>query len=170
MLRIMEMRRTPNQQAPAMNYARKRAGAFSLVELLVVIAVVAVLAALILTSVVAAKKRARQAHCAHNLRQLGLAAQVFVTDNHVYPLAVNPNYSQGGYVEHQTAWTTALQGILARGDPVHPHSTNGIDKWVCVCPAATRPSNLADSLIYVSYGYNDNGLSTRGTSLGLGGQ
>jgi len=53
---------------------------------------------------------------------------------------------------------------------VHPHSTNGIDKWVCVCPAATRPSNLADSLIYVSYGYNDNGLSTRGTSLGLGGQ
>jgi prepilin-type processing-associated H-X9-DG protein len=133
-------------------------------------AVVAVLAALILAGIVAAKKRVRQAHCAHNVGQIGLCVQLFVTDNHVYPLAVNPNYSKGEYPEHQTVWMTALEALLARGRPFAPSLTEPIGKGVWLCPSASRPSSFPDWRGYVSYGYNPYGLSTRGTSLGLGGQ
>jgi dienelactone hydrolase len=124
----------------------------------------------ILTGIVAANKKVKQAQCAHNVGEFGLAVQVFVTDNHVYPLVVNPKYFKSAYPEHQTVWTTALQGILARGDLVHPNSTNDQGEGIWVCPAASRPDSFPDSLVFVSYGYNDDGLSTRETSLGLGGQ
>lgn len=137
---------------------------------MVVIAVIAVLAALILVGVGAAKKRVHQAHCAHNVSQLGLGVQLFVTDNHVYPLTVNLNYSKGEYLEHQTAWMTALEAELARGHPFEASVTKPIGKGVWLCPAASRPSNFPEWRGYVSYGYNDDGLSTRGTSYGLGGQ
>ena len=109
---------------------REKARAFSLIELLVVIAVIAVLAALILTGTVVAKKKAQQAQCAHNVCQLGLAVQVFVSDNHVYPLAANPSIFKDGYSEQDGAWVTALEGILDRGEPVHPGSINFMDKGI----------------------------------------
>jgi prepilin-type processing-associated H-X9-DG protein/prepilin-type N-terminal cleavage/methylation domain-containing protein len=143
---------------------------FTLVELLVVIAIIAVLTALVLTGVVAAKKRVAQAQCAHNVTQLGLGVQLFVADNHVYPLTVNPKYREGLYPEHQTAWMTAIRGVLARGDPVHPNSTNAQGEGIWICPAAPRPGNFPEWQGFVSYGYNDYGLSTRESSLGLGGQ
>src|ERR1022692_3183373 len=147
-----------------------RRGGFTLIELLVVIAVIALLAALILTGIVAAKKRVQQAQCAHNVRQLGLAVQVFVTDNHVYPLAVNPSIFKGGYSEHNGAWMAALEGILTREVLAHPGSTNFWLKGIWLCPSAPRPSIFPDWQVYGSYGYNWWGLSTRGTSLGLGGR
>jgi len=128
------------------------------------------LAALILTGIVAAKKRVQQAQCAHNVRQLGLAVQIFVTDNHVYPLAANPSIFKGGYSEHNGAWMTALEGVLARRDPIHPSPTNSLLQGIWLCPSASRPSSFPDFYLYLSYGYNEYGLSTRATSLGLGGQ
>ena len=59
--------------------------AFTLIELLVVIAIIAVLIALLLPAVQAAREAARRAQCVNNLKQLGLAAQNYVSSNNVFP-------------------------------------------------------------------------------------
>lgn len=59
----------------------RRPAGFTLVELLVVIAIIAVLAALLLPSLSRARQKAFQAGCCSNLRQIGTALQMWVSDN-----------------------------------------------------------------------------------------
>jgi len=55
--------------------------AFTLVELLVVIAVIGILAALLLPVLSRAKEQARAARCLSDLRQVGVAFELFLQDN-----------------------------------------------------------------------------------------
>jgi prepilin-type processing-associated H-X9-DG protein len=60
---------------------RDRSVAFTLVELLVTVAIIAVIGAMLLPSLNKSKTSAQRAQCAGNLRQLGLAAQMYWDDN-----------------------------------------------------------------------------------------
>jgi prepilin-type N-terminal cleavage/methylation domain-containing protein/prepilin-type processing-associated H-X9-DG protein len=60
---------------------RNHKTAFTLIELLVVIAIIAILAAILFPVFAQARESARQASCASNMRQLGLAMRMYVTDN-----------------------------------------------------------------------------------------
>ncbi|MBM3840939.1 MAG: prepilin-type N-terminal cleavage/methylation domain-containing protein [Verrucomicrobia bacterium] len=97
--------------------SRSNSDGFTLIELLVVIAVIAVLAALLLPSLLSAKAAGQSARCRGNLRQVGLALQMYVHENTHYPLLAtrqNPALPEGAkwyddlkpYLVHK--WTNDL--------------------------------------------------------------
>ena len=69
-----------------MNTQRRRA--FTLIELLIVVAIIAILAALIFPSFSSAREDARQKSCSSNLREIGLAVQMYRIEEREYPMSL----------------------------------------------------------------------------------
>ena len=132
-------------------------------ELLVVIAIIGILAALLLTAVSQAKGRALRIQCANNVRQMGQAIQMFIGDNHSYPLI---------WTRHPDNTSTLWEGTLSRSELDIPTRTekppNYPQPGIWHCPAAYAPKGYDG---YSDYGYNAYGISTRTDTnpLGLGG-
>ncbi|HEX3624266.1 MAG TPA: prepilin-type N-terminal cleavage/methylation domain-containing protein [Verrucomicrobiae bacterium] len=78
-----------NQMGPKENNIRAAVAArlarleraFTLIELLVVIAIIAIIGAMLLPVLARAKQSALRIQCLNNMKQVGLASQVYLTDN-----------------------------------------------------------------------------------------
>jgi prepilin-type N-terminal cleavage/methylation domain-containing protein len=140
----------------------RRAG-FTLVELLTVIAIIAVLVTLLTTGLTSAKRKARQAACTSNLRQISLALNMYLDDltkrPHDLGSLVTSKYlpapaalrcpedktgNWGGLVENPFPLAMAVTAIAAPA----------IDSMAAVAaPPSTPPSNPVETPVSVTYSY-----------------
>jgi len=117
---------------------------FTLLELLVVIGVIAILAALLLPSIGKARTKAQAISCANNLKQWGLATQLYAGD-HMDLLPSEGVRTPLTYNSFRRGWYYLLPKTLDL--PVYwyqPWRTNAaIDpgRTVWICPSNKRRSN-----------------------------
>jgi prepilin-type processing-associated H-X9-DG protein/prepilin-type N-terminal cleavage/methylation domain-containing protein len=116
-------------------------GAFTLVELLVVLGILAALAAVVLPVTGRAREAGRRTVCQSNLRQIGLAIQQYVQDNDgTYPLQMSVR--DDGGVPTAFSWQQAISPYVRNRQVFH-------------CPG--QP---AGSLYNEHYSYNGRRLNT----------
>lgn len=80
-MRTQPVKSNQSNRGGAPRSAPEFPNAFSLIELLVVIAIIAILASLLLPTLGRSKTKAFNTDCINNLRQLGIAARLYATDN-----------------------------------------------------------------------------------------
>jgi prepilin-type N-terminal cleavage/methylation domain-containing protein len=108
--------------------------AFTLIELLVVIAIIAILAALLLPALARAKQKGQRAVCLSNLKQIGLAFEMYLGDheNHFPDRRDLKSSLPGGY----HPWTSWPPSDPRAGWAATNFSNECPNFYVWSCPAA----------------------------------
>ncbi|MFO8079234.1 MAG: DUF1559 domain-containing protein [Armatimonadota bacterium] len=104
----------------------ERRRAFTLIELLVVIAIIAILAALVFPVFARARAKARETQCASNLKQLGLAFEMYAADyDDRYPFAVDApdSYCPDIWTGHPQ-WQALIAQMPRLKDVLQPYTKN----------------------------------------------
>ena len=137
-------------------------GAFTLLELFVVVAIVVLLAGLLLPALFRAKAQAQSTACKNHLRQIGLGMHMYISDSRLYP----------------AEWGRGAGGYLAWADEVAGNAQHSWTNNSWQCPAYVAKQGLVrvveyrrgDVEIYTSYAYNEWGMVdvSRSHRLGLG--
>ncbi len=136
--------------------------AFTLIELLVVIAIIAILAAILFPVFAQARQKAQQATCLSNLKQLGLAATMYVQDYDEQYMSEWQNYHNDGCTNFWPCQNTAWGWYTA---PLNDPNTFGLN-WayelipysknsqIMACPSTSQSAwNPATNTDWASYAY-----------------
>lgn len=139
-------------------------GAFTPVELLVVISIITLLAGLLLPALAGAKDRAKATACSNNLGQLGKALAIYVGDSHCYP------GTRGGPIHPDSPGLTkpgnTNMSWILWNERLQPYVANA--PGVFRCPAHQPSVHPGGFWTNFSYGYNAYGSGLKGPSQNLG--
>jgi prepilin-type N-terminal cleavage/methylation domain-containing protein/prepilin-type processing-associated H-X9-DG protein len=148
--------------APFSDFCRFPAG-FTLIELLVVIAIIAILAAILLPVLSRAEERAKRISCTNNLKEYGLACQMYANENNNLVPAmsstaspVNATTGFGGYYP----WDMSIGAVNSLNQ-------SGTQRHIFFCPSFNVQDNnilwgasangVDNPLGYNSLGYRGTG-------------
>jgi prepilin-type N-terminal cleavage/methylation domain-containing protein len=132
--------------------------AFTLIELLVVISILAILAALLLPALARAKEQGRSAQCVSNLRQWGVAYEMYAADNDDFL----PRRGQGVQplfqINRPEDWFNALP-VYFSAPPFDQMVSNNLmpapqSQSLFICPTAVNTNQSA--AYFLPYGMNMN--------------
>ena len=153
-----------------MEKSSRRADAFTLVELLVVVGIISVLIALLMPVLIGARRQAQTIVCAANLRSIGQALTMYVQRYGYYPCGdvYDEPYSYAIWPVPLRAFTGGDQGVF------HCPARDERCEWNKVTPEPGAPGRateehaafgyevgeplLQEATTYFSYGYNSNGV------------